>query len=248
MQITLLKKLESYKNDFMKFMKINDFPTYDLQTKSVSIEIAKAQGYDSIATTHYQTSTNSHTLVVSTNLILEKYLLFHEFTHILDSEYYVHGDKMRYAGLSGFSEYHASQIELMQLVGANFFDENISFSVNHKITTISGEKTVAQYIEEKRLHAIELFTREDFPANVETLKSAFGVLFNYFGLRSICKMYCTDYVETIDNRAFLKYISSFNFISINNLMQGWLDTDKIDRSINLYVNTVFPLITQYRLA
>ncbi|MBQ3258572.1 MAG: hypothetical protein IJA67_14360 [Oscillospiraceae bacterium] len=231
----------------MKFMKIDDFPTYDLQTKSVSIEIANAHGYDSIATTHYQASTNSHTLVVSTNLILEKHLLFHEFTHILDSEYYVHGDKMRYAGLSGFTEYHASQIELLQLVGANSFDETISFSMNHIITSISGEKTVAQYVDEKRLHAIELFSREDFPANIDALKSAFGVLFNYFGLRSICKMYCTDYIETIDNSAFMKHISSFNYIAINNLMQGWLDDEKIDKSIHLYIKTVFPLITQYRL-
>ena len=77
----------------------------------------------SVAFTAYQTQTNKHTLVVSTNLKLAKHLIFHEFTHIYDSYRYVKGDKVRCAGLSGFTEYHASQVELVQLLNVENIDD-----------------------------------------------------------------------------------------------------------------------------
>lgn len=83
------------------------------------------------------------------------------------------------------------------------------------IDTYSGNRTVSQYVEEKRLHAVELFSRQDFPADLDMLKSAMGVLFNYFGLRSICAMYATDYNEKIDNAAFLNHITVFQFAPVN---------------------------------
>lgn len=59
-------------------------------------------------------------------------------------------------------------------------------------------------------------------------------------------MYATNFVETIDNEAFLKIIPTMKFSLINNLMQGWLDENKIDLSILLYTNT-FPIIQDYKL-
>ena len=114
--------------------------------------------------------------------------------------------------------------------------------------TMSGKKSVKQYIDERQQHAIDLFERKDFPANLETLKSALGILYNYFGLRSICEMYAIDYKEKINNEAFLKYISTLQFCPLNNLMHGWLDEKKIDQSIELYVNIIFPLIEKFKLA
>ena len=184
---------------------------------------------------------------MSTNLTLLKYLMLHEFTHILDSEIYVKGDKVRYVGLSGFTEYHASQVELMQLLGRNNVDEVLTFSMDTIITTIAGEKSVYQYVNEKHIHAIELFSRMDFPSDLNTLKSAIGILYNYFGLRSICEMYSIDYIEKINNGAFLKFISSQHFVALNNLMHGWLDEQKIDLSINIYINIIFPLNKEFKL-
>lgn len=245
--VCLEKQISSQIKAFSRFMGIAEFPAYSLQTKEASIETADLQGFEVVAAASYQPKTNLHTLLVSTNLDLPRYVFYHEFTHMLDSEIYAKNDSIRYAGLSGFTEYHASQIELMQLLGAISVSEALSFSMNDTIVTISGEKRVTQYIEEKRQHAIELFSREDFPADLNTLKSAFGVLFNYFGLRSICEMYSLDYNEEIDNAAFLRFIPTTNFIAINTLMHGWLDNSKIDMSINVYLNTLFPLIKEYRL-
>ena len=95
---------------------------------------------------------------------------------------------------------------------------------------------------------VDLFERKDFPVNLEILKSTLGILYNYFGLRSICEMYAIDYKEKINNEAFLKYISTLQFCPLNNLMHGWLDEKKIDQSIELYVNIIFPLIEKFKLA
>lgn len=247
-KVCLEKQIGSQIKAFSKFMGIAEFPAYNLQTKEASIETADLQGFEVVASASYQPKTNLHTLLVSTNLDIPIYVFYHEFTHMIDSEIYAKNDSTRYAGLSGFTEYHASQIELMQLLGAISVNEALSFSMNDTIVTISGEKRVAQYVEEKRQHAIELFSREDFPADLNTLKSAFGVLFNYFGLRSICEMYSSDYIEKTDNAAFLRYIPTTNFVAITSLMHGWLDNRKIDMGINVYLNTLFPLIKEFRLA
>lgn len=229
-------------------MGTNQFPKYELQFNEVSLNVADNYGFNSVAFAAYQTQTNKHTLVVSTNLKLSKHVIFHEFTHIYDSYRYVKGDKVRYAGLSGFTEYHASQVELMQLLNVENIDDSFTFSMDSIINTISGKKSVKQYIDERQQHAIDLFERKDFPANLETLKSALGILYNYFGLRSICEMYAIDYKEKINNEAFLKYISTLQFCPLNNLMHGWLDEKKIDQSIELYVNIIFPLIEKFKLA
>lgn len=242
------QQLALYEEEYKKFMGTNQFPKYELQFKEVSLNVADNYGFDSVAFAAYQTQTNKHTLVVSTNLKLSKHVVFHEFTHIYDSYRCVKGDKVRYAGLSSFTEYHASQVELMQLLNVENIDDSFTFSMDSIINTISGKKSVKQYIDERQQHAIDLFERKDFPANLETLKSALGILYNYFGLRSICEMYAIDYKEKINNEAFLKYISILQFCPLNNLMHGWLDEKKIDQSIELYVNIIFPLIEKFKLA
>lgn len=247
-QTEYLAKIKEYENSFKKFMGIDSFPQYTLYTKEASLLTAEIQGYDSVASTHYNVKSNTHMLTVSTNLIIHRYLMFHEFTHMLDSELYVNNDKVRYMGLSGFSEYHASQIELMSMLGVQSINDTPSFSVNQIIHTLSGDKSVKQYISEKQQHAIELFSRADFPSSIETLKSSFGVLYNYWGLRSICEMFATDYIENIENQSFLNYIPTNVFVLLNRLMRGWLNDSAIDASIPLYANTLVTLAKQYNLA
>lgn len=240
-------KIKEYENNFKKFVQNDDFPQYTLYTKEISLSVADAQGYDSIASTHFDIQKGIHTLTISSNMALYEYIIFHEFTHILDSELYVNNDKLRYMGLSGFTEYHASQVELMKMLEVQSIYDRKSFSMNTTIHTISGYKSVKQYLAEKQQHAIELFSRDDFPSCLETLKSSLGVLFNYWGLRSICEMYATDYVEEIKNRIFLEYIPTIYFISLNNHMRGWLNKSDIDVSISLYANTFSMLATKYNL-
>lgn len=245
---SLIQQLKIYEKEYKVFMDIQEFPKYDLSTKKASLYLANTQGFDSVATTSYQPKIKKHSLHISTNLSIEKYVLFHEFTHMLDSEIYANGDSIRYAGISGFTEYHASQVELLQLLGVDRVNEKISFSMNTIITTIAGEKSVYQYVKEKQQHAIELFSRTDFPADLNTLKSAFGVLYNYYGLRSICEMYAVDYTEEIANEAFLKSIPTQQFVVMNRLMHGYLSNEQIELCMKVYLEIIFPLIKEYNLA
>jgi hypothetical protein len=90
----LVKHLKIYEDEFKHFMGIEEFPVFELQTQKASINIADSQGFEIAASTSYQQENRRHTLLVSSNIDLSKYLIFHEFTHMLDSEMYV-----KYSGL-----------------------------------------------------------------------------------------------------------------------------------------------------
>lgn len=243
----LERQLNGYVSEYKEFMEISQFPAFFLQTRTASQVRAESQGYESAAITSYQVSTGQHTIFISTNLKLTKYVAFHEFTHMLDSELYVHGDKIRYIGLSAYTEYHAAQVEFAQMLGAKTIRTIQSFSVNKEVFPFEKKCTVLQYVQERYRLAIELFTRTDFPASIETLKSALGVLYNYWGLRSICEMYATDFEETVDNEAFLRFIPSIHFIAANRLMHGWLNETEINTSGILYLNIIGPILKDYKL-
>ena len=44
--------LTAYQNDYKRFMGIDKFPLFDVQTKQVSLVTADARGYDSAAMSH----------------------------------------------------------------------------------------------------------------------------------------------------------------------------------------------------
>lgn len=148
--------------------------------------------------------------------------------------------------------------EFKKFIGAGEFPtyELQTYEVSLAVADTRGYDAVACtfYEPQNRKHVLRvstnlnLFNRVDFPKDIDTLKSAVGVLYNYFGLRSICEMYSTDYTEVINNRAFLKFIPTQEFVMLNRLMHGWLDKDKVDLSIEIYLNMIFPLIKQFRLA
>lgn len=89
--------------------------------------------------------------------------------------------------------------------------------------------------------------RTDFPANFECLQATLGALYNYFGLRSICKMYIKDYVEKVDNTVIIKWIPLNIFNAMNIWMEGWFDESKIDMSFGPYSNATMPIIEDYKL-
>lgn len=71
------------------------FLPYTFESKTVSLVKADSEGFDSVAQSKYNPETQEHTLIVADNLIIEPYILFHEFTHILDAETYARGDKVK---------------------------------------------------------------------------------------------------------------------------------------------------------
>ena len=232
---------------YIEFINIEKMPVYSIESKKVSLSKAESEGFDSIAQTLYKADTQEHILIIADNVSIEPYILFHEFTHILDAEVYAKGDKVKYVTSSGYTEYHASQIELLIMLGAENLRDPISFSIDQHITTIAGEKTVRQYVGMKRRQAMGLYQRKDFPYSIDQLKTAFGLLFNYWGLRSICYMYCKDFEEETDNKVLTRFIPVDILSLMNQLMVGWLTEEKIDLCCKGYEEMVIPLIKKYKL-
>lgn len=239
------RTIDNYIIEYSDFMGIDYSPNYELQLKQVSLERVDIVGIESPANTQFLIDLRKHILCIATNLPIEKYIVFHELTHMFDSDLYVKGDKVRKMGLVGYTEYHASQIGFAELLGASDVKSIKPFSMDEMCKTISGNKSIREYVREKQQTAISLFSPKGFPADIRCLFDSFGVLFNYWGLRSICEMYATDFVENVDNDVFMEYIPLNHFCTINRLMHGWLNEKQIEQSMEIY-NTIICTIVQQR--
>lgn len=235
---TIEEKLENTKIKFMKFMKLNSFPHFDIIIQNITLDSNEAQQYMKAAGALYDFKTQRHSLIINPLIDFNEYIVFHEFTHILDTEQYANNDRVRYVYLSGYTEYHASQIELLNLLGAKKVNKRVRFKMNQIINTIAGNITVQEYIEDKHNQAIELFNDGSFLVNDEYMIASLGVLFNYWGLRSICEMYAKDYKENKNNDAFLKRIPPLYFISLDSSMHGFMN----DKQINIIMKQYEPII------
>ena len=93
-------------------------------------------------------------------------------------------------------------------------------------------------MQSKYLHAAELFEKGELFSDVINICSVLGCLFNYWGLRSICKKYANDYVVNENNKCFMKRIPNLYFSTLNNLMNDFLTQQQIEDSINCYLNAI----------
>lgn len=237
--------------NYLKFTGEEKFPNYQLIPKRLTTSKADSQGFDSMAATYYDLKTGSHRLEVWEDAYLPqlnaKYLIFHEFTHIMDAEKYSQKDKIKHMSNKGYTEYHAAQIDFLQLLGADNTQSAFAFSMKDTFETIGGTKTAKQFLEMPHSHASALIERSDFPANLETLAVTLGLIFNYYGRRSICKMYASDYSESVDNSSIAKLIREDTVQALNAYMLGWFDDSKVAMLDMLYYKMVISLANKYHL-
>ena len=85
----------------------------------------------------------------------------------------------------------------------------------------------------------------DFPRDIEALKTTVGVLYNYFGVRSICKMYAKDYTEEVDNTIIIQKLSKVLFEEINSFMVGWFNEAQVELSFVSYMKIMWPMLQSY---
>ena len=240
--------IKQYEDDYMNFMGIDSFPKYRLELYEVKIEETDKAGFGIVAQALYDSKTGQHTLRICANLEVKEYIVFHELTHMLDAEMYGKTPE-DYMCLSGYTEYHASQVELMVLLGAkDIYSTNFSFSVDDQIKTFPSKMSIAEYLHSRHQLVEELFSRAEFPLDIEMLKSAVAILYNYFGLRSICKMNAIDFTERVNNTAIIAKIPSGTFFIVNTFMDGWFNNEKVKLSFGPYSQIMIPLINEYKLA
>lgn len=106
--------MEKMIDNYKQFMEIDTFPEFEIQY--YALDCSKDYSYGAQAI--FDVKTKKHTLRLPINIEVPRFLLFHELTHILDAEKYSIGEKNHDFCLHGFTEYHASQVELMVMIGA----------------------------------------------------------------------------------------------------------------------------------
>ncbi|MGE7926406.1 hypothetical protein [Lysinibacillus xylanilyticus] len=180
-QSYITEKLISYK----KFMLIEKMPIPEINIDRFKTNAAH----------NYNVELDEHKLIVGPNIINRnmEYILFHEFTHMYDVITFSAKKTDVYAANRGFTEYHASQIELLKLLDARTVNDEIQFSLTQSIETILGDITVFEYILSLRNSAREGIREESFPDSKENLLTALGMIFNHLGRISICRLYANDY-------------------------------------------------------
>lgn len=196
--------IKEYEKEYIDFMGIERFPQYRIELFKMDVAKSDAAGFASMAQAKYSFKTYEHILRICIDSKISKSIIFHEFTHILDADMYAKNDSHKYMWLSGYTEYHASQVDLMVMLGADKIRPNdFSFTLDTEIKLFETGKTVENYLNSRHQLVMDMMSRTDFPRDIEALKTTIGVLYNYFGLRSICKMYAEDYHEKVDNTVIM---------------------------------------------
>ena len=214
--------VEQYKS----FMKIDSFPSFTTEY----YEIEEGGTYSHIAKAEYSIPDNKHKLLLTRNICIPKWVLFHELTHMLDMKRYRNGDYNHDFCLSGYMEYHAAQVELVKIVGAETVETPVSFSMKDKIDEM--HEMIQQYVDNKLEMAQKLMESHDQKEKIDGINA----LFNFFGLKSICSMYATDYVDNYTYQSTSMRMSSWLFTTTRFFMTGWIEN--VDKAICLYSNVI----------
>jgi hypothetical protein len=250
-----MNRLENYINkiakEYIVFMGIKKLPRYQIKEIKYFVERGEKNGYDSLASYYYDVSTNAHLLKVYSNIwepiLHADWVLFHEFTHMLDNKNYVpKGEKITNIMYRGFSEYHAGQIDFMRLVRFTKLDDNFSFSMNEKVLDHTGVKKAEDLLTEAHTLATQIINTKP-SITLELLSRILGMIFNYWGRRSICKMYAIDFTEKVNNSTIINFLGKEDFKSLDTLMNGWLDPIQIDWIFETYYTLLHKMVLKYSI-
>lgn len=209
-------------SDYKYFMGINSFPQFEIEYYRLS----DSQDFIYGGRAEYDPETKSHKLLLPSNAEVPKCLFFHELTHILDMERLGNGDRAHDFCLTGYMEYHASQVELMTMMGAKTIQDELTFSMEDTINC--SKWSVQQYLDNKLETAKILMLDSSHEKRCDGL----GALFNFWGLKSVCGMYSIDFKDDYGYREFLNHMSALLFMKMRGCFTGWIDD--VDKAIALY--------------
>lgn len=204
------------------FMGINTFPQFEIEYYRLN----DSQDFVYAGRTEYDPETKRHKLLLPSNAEVPKFLLFHELTHIFDMESLGNGNRAHDFCLTGYMEYHASQVELMTMMGAKTIREALSFSMEDAINC--SKWSVRQYLDNK-LETAKILILD---SSLEKRCDGLGALFNFWGLKSVCSMYSIDFKDDYGYREFLNHMSSLLFMEMRDCFTEWIDD--VDIAIALY--------------
>ena len=100
-EIQIKNLIKEYEKEYIEFMEIEKLPQYKIDFFEINVEESDAAGFASAAQAYYNTKTDEHILRICKSSEIPRYIVFHEFTHILDTEMYAKQDSWKYMALSG---------------------------------------------------------------------------------------------------------------------------------------------------
>ena len=214
---------------FKYFMGISTIPEFETEY----FELDLGQSSLIAAQAQYDEETGKFILRLPLNCDVPKFLLFHELTHIYDMSILKTGEKNYDFCLSGYLEYHASQVELMVLLEAKKTTDCLTFSMGDSVNYLDW--TVWQYLENKLSIAIELIANDSQEKQICGLE----VFYNFLGLKSVCNMYATDFKDEFNYKRIADRLPSFLLLTIKQFMNGWIDD--VETAVVLYSNAVMAI-------
>lgn len=248
---TLVCYIKECEEEYKRFMRISKFPRYEIVAKELSEEKLNAQGFETLATASYDFEKKLHILTVWSKLNeydnLGDNIIFHELTHIYDYENYTNDDIKKHLVYHAYTEYHASQVQLMKLLGARDIRHTIEFSIKDEIDTFSGCMTVKEYVELASAETAEIINEDNFSSDIRVLSAALGRMFNYYGRRSICEMYAVDYEDFKMDDNIVLLLKDEKMRYFNDFMKGWFEDSKIKILAYMYSELLYSLFKKYEL-
>lgn len=235
--------------DFLKFMNVSCLPNYTITPINITPENADSKGYAAPANVKYDFNTNTHHMSIWTILptLTADYIMFHEFTHMIDTERFCKSNKIKYIANKGYTEYHASQVALMKMLGAKTIDSTLSFTMEQPVETYSGCISVAELLNTPLNTISEIIKRNDFPADIDTLSTVIGLAFNYYGYRSICQMFAQNYAGSENTSALKQLMGDSTVNLLGKLMYGWFDDAKVAIIDDICKNVIFSMLKKHNL-
>jgi len=208
--------------DYKKFMGLDSFPDFDVKYFTPDL----AGDYTYGARAEFDMVTKAHMLLLPDKFDVSRFLLFHELTHILDMETLATGEKNHDFCLTGYMEYHASQVELMVMMGAESVKDKIAFSMQDYVE--QSDWTVECYLKNKLDTAQRLIAER----NQQTRKDGLDAFFNFLGLKSVCGMFATDFEEKYCYQGIAEKLPSFLLLNLRRTYTGWIH--EIDKAVAIY--------------
>ena len=241
--------IKECKEEYMRLLSLISFPEFELRYKEQS-SIENANNLFVInGAANYDCATGQHYLELDADIYkkgnIGKQTVFHEFTHIFDNEKFARKDCQRYIANFGYSEYHASQIAFLKALNMVSIDQENVFSMGDLIDTPSGNVSISDYVLEPILLATYAIRQSDFPRDFDELRKTLGLVFNYYGKRSICKMYANDYEDVADKDAIEKLLTPAKVRFLNNHLVGWLDNNGVADVDKIFYDTFITLFSYY---
>ena len=217
----------------------------DIEVFSMSPADIKNGIYGVPASHQYDVLKDSHKLKIwekSCDARLNfSHLIFHELTHAYDTDRYAKKNKIRYAAIKGYSEFHAAQIEMLKLIGAPNINNVPPFLMDKKLKVLATETTVVEYLRSSQNTMSQSVQKYKYDNDISRISTILGLIFNHLGRITICQRYAINfkkYQKEFSDNIYPKEYCGDKYNLIEKLCQNTMTELSIECLMGIYLQIV----------